>query len=881
MAVENKAPFARVIAWMNKEVPRWLRYLYYLRFSILLWWIPLLLVWANGPNQARSLTSGIITPSRQIQYLCVAFFLASASLVALILARIVVINGQERFGDAPPQALKWLMVRNNRGQEWIAPVVSQINNVIVFWYFLSNGKDEGIDPGLIATGLGAGTLVAFLFWLAVNAIYYLTFQPAPEAGSTARTLMFPRKLLMLSSGGAGTSFGDVLEQAKTTISLKWLARIFPVVGYRWPPDGDLFEGHQFSILSACGFFALYFVLWPLTAPVPIAGASNLALILYLLGSLAVILLVLSAKPGKAADLPRLRAWKAIISAAIVIFFFPIPLFYFNADAQRFPTLALVLILVISSIWALGAIAFFADRFRVPVLTVLVVLVVIPRALHRDAGTEEHYLSTALRPAQVTLPTPADILNSRLDKDEDQPVIVVTSTGGGIHAAAWTTAVLEQLEARFSEDPSLKSFHDHVLLLSTVSGGSAGLYPYLRELDARVNDGKPDWERMKQAARCSSLEAIGWGLVYRDIPKAFVPLIPYFWSRSTGVDDLGQSPLSKDRTWALRKAFARNLSDPYCRLDGNSTTLTPLQALQEAQQRNKQNEQELTLGNLDPLSGSFPAFSMNTTAVENGERFLLANYQVPTHVPDLLNPQPAESFLQVFGGVQFDNGDGMRSTDLPLATGAQLSATFPYVSSAAGFPAVKGKQSMHFVDGGYYDNDGTTTAIEFLRNALDGVSPAHEKASIKVLLIEIRNSSASVSTSQSTYAWTNQDPKDGAKPWNLLDQLLAPLDAFWSAGHESVTGRSRIQLDLLKSAYGARPKNKLVLQHIVIQDQHDSVPNKCSGNDLKTDPLNWSLTPAQLCEVEQSATQPSHEQEYTQARDWFVANTDPPAPSQHK
>ena len=851
----------------------WLRYLYFLRFSMLLWFFPMLLIWANSPAIARSLVSGIVTPSHLIQYLCVAFFLVAASYVSLILARIVVINGKERFGDDCPPLLHWLLANDLREYEWVAPVACQLNTLIVFAYFLTNGPHEGVSAVEIAQGLAGGVFLSAVFWFTVNALYYLTYQPASPTHPVARTLVFPRGWLLLSRHGKTASFGDVLEQSRQPLPLHKLAWVFPVPGYRWPPHGSLYEGHYFSVLSAGAVFALYLVLWPLTAPVLVPTLyAWTAIGLYLAFGLAVIVDVLLAKADRHQDATRLRVWKALLAVAVLLFTAAIPWFYYVADAERFPVLALILILVIGGAWMLGAIAFFADRFRVPVLTTLIVLLVIPRMINLDNGKEMHYLSTSLRDTQATLPTPAQILNNRLDQDENQPLIIVTSTGGGIHAAAWTTAVLEQLETAFSKDPSLKSFHDHVLLLSTVSGGSSGLYAYLRELDSQPEPGPDNWARMNSASRCSSLEAAGWGLVYYDLPKAFVPVLPYFESPSTGVDDLNKLALGKDRTWSLRKAFARNLNDPYCRLDPNDPTLTRLTQLSQAERANLDAEQGLTLGNLPPLQHDIPAFTMNTTTVEGGERFLLANYQIPPHNPDPLKPQPAESFLQTFGSVQFQENGQSLYTDLPLATGAQLSATFPYVSSAAGFPYVSGMKSSHFVDGGYYDNDGTASAIEFLTSALDGISSKHAKTKVKVLLIEIRNSGANVRIGESSAAWT-PNPDNAVKPWNLLNQVAAPLQAFYSAGHESVTARNRANLQLMIGDY----RNQLDLEHIVITDEHDHGQNKCTpASDDSSDPLNWSLTPAQQCEVDKSAVQDVNRQKYQEAFDWFLANISHPA-----
>jgi hypothetical protein len=78
---------------------RWVRYAYFLRFSLGLWFFPLVLCWLNT-SSARTLTSGIMTPETIQQYACVGFFLVSAGFVALITARVVLINGPTGVGGA-------------------------------------------------------------------------------------------------------------------------------------------------------------------------------------------------------------------------------------------------------------------------------------------------------------------------------------------------------------------------------------------------------------------------------------------------------------------------------------------------------------------------------------------------------------------------------------------------------------------------------------------------------------------------------------------------------------------------------------------------------------------------------------------------------------
>jgi hypothetical protein len=864
---------------IKTETASWVCYLYFLRFSILLWIIPLLLVWANKPSNVRSLVSGIITPSDGMQYVCVAFFLAASSFVALIMVRVVVINGKRRFAEDPPHLLVWLLANPKRQFEWVAPVLVQLNSVFLFGYFIYNGVSEGVPQWRIAKGLGLGLLLAFAFWYAVTAFYYLTFQPAKgraQSSAAAHTLLLPRSWMLLSGDGAGRRFGDALEDAGGPRSMDWTARLFKAEGYR-NAEGGIEEVHSFSMVAALLCFALFCVLWPLTAPVLVAFWPWVAIVVYLAGAAVFLGVVLFARHGGYTAKAKLIAWKILLAAAVAGFGLSIPWLYFCYDAERFPILALLLILVTFGAWLLGALAFYLDRFRLPVLTTIVILLAIPRIFNWYGAFEEHYLSVSTRQAQANLHTPAEVVNAKLGGNAEQPLIVVTSTGGGIHAAAWTAAVLGQLENEFANDNNLGSFHSHVLLMSTVSGGSAGLYAYLRELYAQSNKGAPDWKRMRAAAGCSSLEAVGWGLVYYDLPKAAVPLLPYILAPSSGGGDLSASPMLKDRTWALRKAFARNLNDPYCSLSSGASLRRG--DLKNAQRDGTAVEEALTLGNLDPVASAFPAFTMNTTTVEGGERFLLANYQIPPHEPNPLIPQPAKSFLQTYGSVEFPSNGQSLYTDLPLATGAQLSATFPYVSSAARFPS-EGKVTVtHFVDGGYYDNDGTASAIEFLRMALNDPklklkapaavpqgSMGAPSAKLKILLIEIRNSGD-----------PSASPAEQNAPWDLVDQAMAPLNAFWNAGHQSVTGRNRNDLELLTVAY----QDRLDLKHIVIDDQHNSPQNICPGNDDKTDPLNWSLTPAQQCEVDQSANQPSNRQIYQDALNWFLANSGHSANPQRK
>jgi hypothetical protein len=895
---------------------RWIRYLYFLRFSLCLWFFALALCGLNS-SAASTLTSGVMTPETIQQYACVGFFLVSAGFVALITARVVLINGPERwdkgydeFDDGRPLALTLLLVNDIGQREWAALLLSQLPNGFVYLYLARNAILADVPPAEVFFGLLIGSAIAVVLWWVANAGYYLTYEAAQASErvdfkkNAARTLLFPRTAFGLTKPGDPFDHEEkTLEAASSWLRSKpfspWLrrvARLLDTPGYVGT-EGHIYESHVFSALAAIVFFGIYLLLWPLAAPVPAVHVSLWAL--GILAFAAGVLLWLLWKDDSPARMKALRFWKAGLTAAVVAFVASIVLLYFFKGAERFPVLATLLIVATALCWTLCGISFFFDRYRFPVITAVLVLTIVPRLVHLDrairwdhglawgSGQEEHYLSiTEAQPGTSCVPTPKDILLDRLsasagesdDSPQDRPLIIVTASGGGLHASAWTTAVLARLEAAF-DGVSPGSFHRSLLLASTVSGGSTGLLSYLREIQPGA---VPDFTRMQIAAQCSSVEAVGWGFAYYDLPKAFVPILPFFIPPSNGDNDLDQSPLFKDRSWSLRKAFARNASNEFCEdtwhRDRGEPVPSGFRGLLASSLKHQSDEEalekQLTLRSLLPSrSNLFPAFTMNTTSYEDGLRFLLANYRIPDpdsaqDWPDARPNYKARSFLATY-----NMSTGKRFTpDLPLATAAQLSAAFPYISSAARVPLSVDKQmnAPHFVDGGYYDNDGTASVLEFLRYALarpprvgkdvcQGWTKEEEaKASIRkvrILLVEIRNSGDDKGGEFDQ--WPNHT--SATEPANLLTQLFIPPLGLWRAGHESVTGRNRVFLAELERALADR----LEIHRVVFADTH-AIP------DVHTDPLSWSLTPAQRREVQHSATSdPEVKRQYREALAWFT------------
>src|SRR5882724_8405718 len=133
----------RVMAFLHQTM-RWVRDAYFMRFSLGLWSFALILCFLNS-SPARTLTSGIMTPETIQQYACVGFFLVSAGFVALITARVVLINGPERwdkaydeFDDGRPHSLTGLLVNDKGEREWAALLISQLPNSLVYLYLTWN-----------------------------------------------------------------------------------------------------------------------------------------------------------------------------------------------------------------------------------------------------------------------------------------------------------------------------------------------------------------------------------------------------------------------------------------------------------------------------------------------------------------------------------------------------------------------------------------------------------------------------------------------------------------------------------------------------------------------------------------------------------------------
>ena len=182
------------------------------------------------------------------------------------------------------------------------------------------------------------------------------------------------------------------------------------------------------------------------------------------------------------------------------------------------TFAILLIGLLALI--LSGLAFFFDRYRVPVLMPWIALLAVTSLI----PSADQFVETLPAAAEPLL-RPAQLLTST-----STPVLVCAS-GGGIAAAAWAAAVLSGLDRQ-----SPQRFNQSLALFSGASGGSVGGMHFIAACRSPVG-----CDSAFDRASRSSLDAAAWGLVGPDLLRATVPFA------GSRLGNIG-------RGWALEQAW---------------------------------------------------------------------------------------------------------------------------------------------------------------------------------------------------------------------------------------------------------------------------------------------------------------------------------------
>jgi hypothetical protein len=596
---------------------------------------------------------------------------------------------------------------------------------------------------------------------------------------------------------------------------------------RWKADGALHRANSQQQSGYVPGWAEEFFSIPITAPqlvafsvlaipglwvsVQYAAISWLyAMIATVSGIVAVTLLM--AVPYARAQ-PENRNFKAyhvlaaILVAVLLLFLGVIATLFYpgNARGWELPALVYLYILLILLIWTFGALHFQLARWRISPALVLLLIMVVGYSI----DNEDHYYQvfTEARQNEKERLTPVAVAKTAADN-----LVVVTATGGGIQAAGWTTLALEQLITERSQ------LAREIRLLSTVSGGSVGAAYYLDALlpqdpqkecsEGSVANQLPQGllEEIRLKSIESSLAAAAYGFAFLD-----------FWRLVSG----GKLPVTENDRGVLQQR-------EWARIAAGKKQDSGI-----AKSSESEGPRFLSLRKCI-AAGRIPAPIFAATVMESGRRVMLTPLDFGPHG----KPERAETLTE-FLFSQKEN----KEADLDLWAAARLSATFPWVSPAARaeFPQEQDEKKrrpadhrgQHVIDGGYYDNFGVTSALDWLHRVLwNRISEGTELQFKRVLIIQLR-------------AFPTKDPKEEKPSDGSASALVGPLIGLLNIRSGAAISRNSIELNRFVNAWNERfakaaeekketEEKKVCVATVVFEPSHDE------GDG----PLSWHLSAKQ-------------------------------------
>lgn len=546
---------------------------------------------------------------------------------------------------------------------------------------------------------------------------------------------------------------------------------------------------------------------------------------------------------------------AILFFAVTFFFYALGYLLFNpywplGKLIQAPTIVYFLLLFLVLGWVLSGMAHWLDRYRVPSSLVLLVITfvmatlfdtnhyytVAPRTIAEEARSGEKVFDTSELPEDLvpfSVPSPSEVLEARRNfqeqKGESAPMVVVMSSGGGIQAALWTAQVLTGLQEALEEDLH-GEFPKAINLISAVSGGSVGAMYYV---DAFTNAAAPPADRLDQImemASESTMEQAAWGLVYPDLWRLF--LLPTF---------PGVKPVV-DRGWAMERAWDVRLQElalPYT--DTNKLPGTRM------------------LGDWIPgvEKGWRPAIIFNAAETETGERFLFSTAEIPSN-------WTTRSFHKAFPGY-----------DVSVATAARMGATFPYIMPLAranlsnadlkliavelGLTSTittttgtitttttithpERVENWNLADGGYFDNDGIVSALQWLDMILENPETPEVERPKRIVLIQILASERATNVEQcdAEKAKEPSDSRDTPKPsiqWSWVNEFFGPVLTLLNTWSTSQVERGQNEINRFITLK-TRQYEDLEILYCVFDLRDSNV-------------LSWQLSPSEITEIEEA------------------------------
>ena len=424
-------------------------------------------------------------------------------------------------------------------------------------------------------------------------------------------------------------------------------------------------------------------------------------------------------PGKVAELELITRQVFGLMLALWATLFLAVLVTDGSFAEHAGVLATTLTCMATWVPAATALQYVGARWDFPVLRGLALYAAL---LALVDSNENHYVQHA-EPAQRPRSFDRHVaawLATRPDRSATSiyPVFIVAADGGGIRNTYLTASVLGALE------DSCPLFGEHLLAISAVSGGAIGaavhramLADYPPDSASRLRCALPHPAASQMGARQARADSviahdmlspvIAAGL-YLEAAQKFIP-----WG-------IGRF----DRARALEHSAERSYS-AYAP-SGSAGLRRPFHALADS---------------------TLPLLYLNTTSVEEGKRMVIAGAE-----PDSSAFHPSTLF------------DLDSTLSIRLSTAAVMSARFPFVTPEAVVSRTGGDR--RFVDGGYFDNSGATTALDIASALKRG--PFGNK--VRPIIVHIGISDATITRESNTNA---------QRLHVALNEIMAPVRALFA------------------------------------------------------------------------------------------------------
>ena len=475
------------------------------------------------------------------------------------------------------------------------------------------------------------------------------------------------------------------------------------------------------------------------------------------------------------DMPASVQWLVRGAIAVVVLLWLLVFAFPQSVATDVGTVTLLLGAAIT-ITTLGSlVVWLGERARVPAVSIIFGLAILFSFSNDNHAVRR--LPDAPRPPRIEFAAHVkdwyDWIHRKYPDEKEHPLFIVSAAGGGIRAAYWTAAVLTRLQ---DLNPA---FADHTVLISSVSGGSLGSLVFANLLDTTEAGG--DWRGRHASfggradAECpypahapGKYQALAARILARDFlaPTAASMLYGDFLARllpySVLSDRAEALELSWERAWdATKRQPPADLTSKLW--DGNPFSRS-FDTLYDAQR---------IISNRPLDARHVPLVVVNGTIVETGTRITVSHLRHP----------PA------FKG-DVENAFDHRDAPMRMSTTALMSARFTYVSPAGTYAP-----GTHVVDGGYFENSGAATAVQWWGEVEDWVDQSNRRARrqekrgepaktpIKYIFLHIDNGAPSDVPAVPQGGTTAPQPQRmevRAQTPGMLPELSAPINALLAA-----------------------------------------------------------------------------------------------------